>query len=317
MIDGAFVYDGFAKYWTDSLAAYRNLGINPTWISIQNEPDWIAGYDSCRFDPTESVVNGIAYAGYDKALEAVADALADMDSPPVISGPEVLGIGYNQLTNYMANLDPDLMGAIAHHLYHGRTVEAFDSVRSTYGSLPRFQTEFSGRDYDGFRLAELIHDSLVVEETSVYLHWGAVWPDLPEFPQELIHIDFPWDPNRWTSDRGWKANDQFYAMEHFSRYVQPGSIRYTAWTNEAALRVSAFGNPDMSRIVVVALNTSDSEAIAPTFAFDGMAKRTSAVYRTRFADFSERFEMTGELDASDAVNLPAQSAATILFDGLP
>ena len=47
--NGSYDYPGFAQYWYDSINAYRSNGISPTWISIQNEPDFNASYGSVPF----------------------------------------------------------------------------------------------------------------------------------------------------------------------------------------------------------------------------------------------------------------------------
>src|SRR6185369_10183838 len=78
-------------------------GVNLTWASIQNEPDWSASYDSCIFHPTEDTVTTIStvtnidvnsvtnytkltnytrYASYSKALDAVYNKLTNLPSPP-------------------------------------------------------------------------------------------------------------------------------------------------------------------------------------------------------------------------------------------
>ena len=36
--DGKFVYDEFAQWWADSLAAYAKVGIKADYITMQNEP---------------------------------------------------------------------------------------------------------------------------------------------------------------------------------------------------------------------------------------------------------------------------------------
>jgi hypothetical protein len=51
-ISGAYDYADFATFWYNSIVAYEALGVTPSYISIQNEPDFTATYVSCRFNPT-------------------------------------------------------------------------------------------------------------------------------------------------------------------------------------------------------------------------------------------------------------------------
>ncbi|MHC5214919.1 MAG: hypothetical protein ACYSOO_10095, partial [Planctomycetota bacterium] len=56
-------YAGLATWWADSITAWSSppYGVDADYISIQNEPDWTATRDTCRYDPTENSTN----AGYD------------------------------------------------------------------------------------------------------------------------------------------------------------------------------------------------------------------------------------------------------------
>ena len=314
-VDGAYSYTGFANYWTDSIQAYRKLGVDPAYVSIQNEPDWIADYGSCQFNPTESVTNGVAYAGYDKALDAVYRGLQGLDKPPKLAGPETLGIGYNAVQRYMSALNPDQVDVLAHHLYHGGsetspdTFDAvFDTLNKTYVGKPRFQTEFSRGS--AFDTAWIIQNALTVEEATVYLYWGLAWPSATE----LVYLDFPWDKSKWTQDSGWKKNDSYYAMKHFSLYVQPGFQRYAMRVDHPALRVSAFLSPDLNRLVAVFVNTSTTETVAPALVADDYTTSTAQIFRSNFAGQDERFALVGGLDETGALSLPPQSVATVVID---
>jgi len=89
-VNGAYNYAGFAQFWSNSVNAYAALGVSPSYISIQNEPDFTASYASCRFNPTEAPYGNPAtsYAGYGLAFDAVYKALQTLSSPPKMLGPE-------------------------------------------------------------------------------------------------------------------------------------------------------------------------------------------------------------------------------------
>ncbi len=46
-----FNYAGFARWWNLSLDDYNKNGVYPKYVSIQNEPDWKADYESCLLQP--------------------------------------------------------------------------------------------------------------------------------------------------------------------------------------------------------------------------------------------------------------------------
>lgn len=314
--DGSFRYSDFAAYWADSIAAYRTLGVDPTWVSIQNEPDWIADYGSCKFTPSEAMSSGVTYAGYDRALDAVYHRLQSIDRPPVLVGPEVLGIGYNEVQNYMTRLNASEIGALAHHLYHGGDPAkpdtfnpVFDTLRTSYAGLPRFETEYG--EGKAFQTAWIIQNALVDEEVSAYLYWSLVWPDR----QQLIQIDFPWDRSKWTSDHGWSYNDQYFAVKHFSFYIQPGFRRLAMSADHPALRVSAFISPDGNRFVAVVINTSTTDAVYASLSVGDFNNFPSTIYRSDFSPGStERFTNLGSLDGNNAVVLGPGTLATVVID---
>jgi glucuronoarabinoxylan endo-1,4-beta-xylanase len=312
--NGAFDYDGFASYWADSILNYRNIGVNPDYISIQNEPDWIADYTSCKFNPSESVSDGVLYAGYDRALDAVYQRLKGIDSPPKLLGPEVLGIGYGEVEKYMKPLAAEQLGGLAHHLYHGGSNAApdtfnpiFSALRTEYPDQLRWQTEYDLGS--AFQTAWIIQNSLTVEEVNAYLFWSLAWPG----QQDLIYIDFPWDRSRWTTERGWKLNDSYFALKHFSYFIAPGFQRYPIRVDHPALRSSAFLSLDGNRLVAVILNTSTSETIMPALVADGFAASASSVYRSDFTGSAERFINVGALDDAGSFTLGPMSIATVVI----
>lgn len=152
--NGKFVYEEFADWWARSLAHYASLGLKPDFISLQNEPDFIPGnWEGCKFTPEEG-----DYPAYGKALAAVHARLSKLNPRPQLLGPEVLGIHYHRIPNYLAALDSTLLDGVAHHIYERGNDDMWDwrspgpdsfldemtEVRNST-SLPTFQTEFQHR----------------------------------------------------------------------------------------------------------------------------------------------------------------------------
>ena len=322
--NGAYDYAGFAQYWADSIAAYRANGVSPTYISLQNEPDWTPDYVGCRFNPNEAAWNGASYAGYAEALNATHQALQGLSDPPAIVGPEVVGIGYGVPQSFVSAMNTAEIGAVAHHLYHGGDASSPDSFNADMFSAaaaaagkPLFQTEYYlVSPATAFDYAWLIHNSMAVEETSAYLYWSFFWavPDTVE----LITIDNPWsEPSTWTyPPNGYKVNDTYYAVEHFSRLVQPGMRRVMALTGTEDLRVTAY--MDDRRLVYVLLNTSATTQCSPVIAVNGPYTTPATVYRSTFSGTTERFAWQAQPcrrghPVPIQVVLPPQSVATVLL----
>src|SRR5690606_14173865 len=99
---GKFVYDKSAAFWKASIEYYRGLGLDPDFVSIQNEPDFIPpDWEGCKFVPHETS----QYPGYGKALDKVYEQFQKLDSPPKLIGPEVLGIHYDRVPNFLDGMD--------------------------------------------------------------------------------------------------------------------------------------------------------------------------------------------------------------------
>lgn len=245
--NGSFAYTNFAQYWYDSINAYQSNGVSLTWMSIQNEPDWAAGYDSCVFYPSEQMVNGTNYASYSSALNATDQLLTNLLSPPKILAPECVGIGYNDVQNFAATMNSNSFYGVTHHLYGGSTdgspdgyIANLSALTNVFPSKPHFMTEFGYPDM--INTACLIHNCLTIEQDSGFNYWSLVWP----FPGDaLVQIENPYNLSSWTNappgvttqSHGWWLTPAYWAMKHFSYFIQPGFRRVSATDNDNNVRV--------------------------------------------------------------------------------
>ena len=343
-VNGSYNYSGFAQYWYDSLNAYAALGVVPNYISLQNEPDFTPnGYGGCRFDPAEQPAGN--YAGYREALNATYARLQTLPDPPVFVGPEVAGLGFNVVESYVSALhsaEIGQMGAVAHHLYNGGdsgSPDSFDSsmlqLAAAAPSMQLLETEFdhSSDQKTALNTAWLIHNAMAVEEASGYLYWSYFWPNT----DQLVYIDNPFSLSSWTYPQGFHVNDYYYAVEHFSKYVQPGFQRIGSPTGLAELRATAYYDWQGHRLVMVLVNTSAADTLTPAITLSAPLPRTpgfltpdestqrafpietlrygpTALYRSTFSASDERFAPLGSLPANNVVTLPPQSVATVVVD---
>jgi glucuronoarabinoxylan endo-1,4-beta-xylanase len=288
--NGGFAYTNFAQYWYDSINAYQSNGVTMKWISIQNEPDWVATYDSCIFNPAEGVVNGTNYASYTKAMDAVYQRLTNLPSPPLLLAPEPTHAAYNDLQNYAAHMDTNSFYGVAYHLYGGSTDGTADGYTAdltassnVFPSKPHFMTEFGYPDL--MQTACLIHDCITIGQDSGFNYWSLIWP---VGGNGLIIQENPYNLSSWTNappgvttqSHGWWYSPAYWAMKHFSYYIQPGYRRVSATDNDSNVRSSAYLSPDGSRLVVVLINTNITTASAMNFNYGTFAAGGSSVYQT-------------------------------------
>ena len=318
---GRFVYEKFGEYWRASVAAYRAAGIDPDWISLENEPSFIPpSWEGCKFEPTETA----EYPGYDRALAATHAALAKLPRPPAMLGPEVLGIHHGLLDRYVKPMNVELVAGIAHHIYEmgddkrwdwldpgpDSFVDEMQSVAKVAAAAgkPIFQTEFSTQEdrgvLGGFETALLAHHSLVEEGVVAFLWWDLFWVR----DGGLISID----------KRPLHRRDQYYSMKHYARFTDPGDVRVGA-TSDAPekIRATAFLSPRGDRLTVVVINSGDQTADVRIETRAGMTAGGggSAVYRTVYRPpaGSETWNEMGPLPATGMVQLPGRSIATVVW----
>jgi glucuronoarabinoxylan endo-1,4-beta-xylanase len=317
-VNGHYAYDRFAQYWQDSVRVYRALGIDPTYVSIQNEPDETTDYESCRFNPSEAPYKGESNAGYAEALDAVYKSFRHLPSPPHLLGPETIGIGYGDEAAFAKALNPDEIYAVTHHLYTGGDkndpdsfIPAMQAVKDQSQGKLRFMTEYYTPT--GFDTALMIHNALTVEEVSLYLQWPYTWPS-GEGGGGLLQVEDPRDPAHWKNKDGWKFADSYFAMKQFSYAIHAGYRRVDASSSNDQVKISAFVSPRGDKLVVVAINTSAGEDTSLKLKLGTFAVHASSIiYRTTFAvpEATERFASLGPLAPDGILDLPPHSVATL------
>jgi glucuronoarabinoxylan endo-1,4-beta-xylanase len=313
--NGTYDYKDFAQYWQDSVKVYRALGIDPTYVSIQNEPDETTDYESCRFNPSEGLYKGDAYAGYAEAVDAVYKAFQKLPNPPLLLGPETIGIGFGNFEAFNQALNKQEVAAATHHLYTGGEKDhsdsftpALESVKQETPGRLRFQTEYYTAT--GFETAVMIQDELTVEEVSLYLYWPYAWPSTDD--STLVVVENPADPSKWKTKNGWSFTDSYYAMKQFSYFIHARYHRVETETNSNDVKLSAFLSPKKDKLVVVAINMSDKDVNAVKLELGEFEHASSSViYRTTFPHSPEQFAKLGPLGADDVVSLPPHSVATV------
>lgn len=307
---GNYQYDKFAQWWADSLDAYERHGIDVNYVSIQNEPEFLADHDSCKFTPAETS----EWAGYNLAFEAVYQELASqMTDMPRLLAPESFGCSASRA--FIDELiEPNHVYGYSHHLYADGDfdnpdsfIPAMVSFSARYGDKPLFQTEYSGgSDIESIstalNLACHMHNSLVHEGVCSYFHWSLFWGD----EGGLVALDFPWQANP-----GYTINHIYYAFKQYSAFTDPGWHRVKASTDSSGLRISAFKSDDDTELSVVIINVSDID-IDLTLSLGGFSLDSSRVYRT---SETEHTEYSGTFDESQPLALPPRTITTVSLTG--
>jgi glucuronoarabinoxylan endo-1,4-beta-xylanase len=309
-VDGQFVYNQYAQYWADT---FDHLSFVPDYLSIQNEPGYSASWTSCVWRPTETT----EFAGYDKAIDAVHDILKDRPEQPVFVGAEAENIGQASWDNSLNTFrefttplkDRNYVQAYAYHIYNIWRLDKIDTViprmnmiRDEFGEKPNFMTEYS-REFAGWlETARIIQNNLMEANTSAYIHWKLVWnpANNPDEEDTMISI---------TNDGQFEIKENYYALKHFSKFIDIGYIRLELESSDSTLRTTAFVRPDGRRLVLQAVN---SASIERPVEWDLQADiATASAIRSTEGNY---FVDLGPVSMATQTSLPAESLTTYVID---
>lgn len=325
--NGSFQYDQFGAWWKRSLEQYRAVGIYPDYVSLQNEVDCNPSYYGMELEPDESV-NGVA--SYAKCLTAAAKAINKLENPPMIIGPEVLGIGWDRVQNYLSKADTKLLSAYSFHYYHsGRKEheaieqryaypddfkEAMSGLYDTYSkeNKPLFMTENSPlRDpveMDPIYTAWFMSLAFTVNHVSSYTHWNLIWGDKGD---ACINIDTLLVDGEYQKIKGgYRVNGDYHALRHFSKFVKRGWRLLYATTSDADVLITAFRNPDDDEYTVILVNKGRSTKSLECSFFP---EHCRAMVIQSDVPNKKWSEVLGVYDSLDVVALPANSITTIAY----
>jgi glucuronoarabinoxylan endo-1,4-beta-xylanase len=244
-------YGDWADLLVDFVVDLHARGVPLLYLSAQNEPGWVAKWESCEWTP----------AGLTAFIrDELGPRLAATGLPTRVLAPETND--WKALSSFGDALLEDraatsLVGALATHSY-GSPKAAFDYAGQQQTELELWQTEVSDdqnpRDpgmSSALYVASMIHQHLVKANVSAWHYWWLVPGD--------DQVD-----NSGLTDRD-QSGVQFltrraYALGNYSRFVRPGFVRVKAESPRPSIELSAFRDPETSRVVVVAINSSASDA---------------------------------------------------------
>ena len=162
--------------------------------------------------------------------------------------------------------------------------------------------------------ANLIYNVLTVEQASGYNYWSLVWP---VGGNGLVEIENPFaNHNTWTNappgtptqSHGWWLTPAYWAMKHFSYFVQPGYRRAAGSCTDTNVLVSAYVSPDGLRLVAVFINRNLGLSTNNP-SFGSFPYFNSHVYQTVGMN---GFQSLGSF--SSPLVLPPESLTTIVLD---
>ncbi len=307
---GQFMYSEFAQYWVDML---NNMTFVPDYISVQNEAGYEnVGWETCGWRPTETG----GYASYATALDSIWNRIKDRPALPKIVGvePENIGgapWGGNTFRTLAETVQPkSYVDVYGYHLYnYGGSNTGFETdpsnlqmVRDDFGDRPAWMTEFSSDNYNWLDIARMIHANVTEANAAAYIYWDLVWYDGDA--KAMIPM---------TAAGAYTIQPPYYAIKHYSKFVDKGYDRIDVSGSSATLKVNAYLNPAGNSITLVAINNYNGDQDLDISLGTGTVLGTVA-YESEEGEF---WEDLGAVDVSSTQTLPAKSITTYVISLSP
>lgn len=239
--------DEYVERTVAVLRRWRQLGLEPRYLSVKNEPQ----YERPDIWTPTVMRTVVERLGARMRAEGLATMLVVPDElNPALALPlasAVVGSGTAR----------PFVAALATHLYGGTDVSGLRALAQAQG-LPLWMTEFSTGGRNTFDQSldwtrDIVHRLVVQESASaVDYMWG--WFGDYDCCQ-LISVTYD-AAARYVSHA---PRPMYYLLGHYARHVRPGAQRLEARTTAPGLHVSAFRHPGTGGVTVVMINAGAAE----------------------------------------------------------
>jgi glucuronoarabinoxylan endo-1,4-beta-xylanase len=256
---GGSLLPEYYEAWADRLVAFAASmaegGVPLVALSAQNEPNWVAEWETCVYTPEELKTFIRDYLG---------PALRRESPGTLLLAPE--SIDWITLPSYAGPLleDPDTnaeVGIVAVHAYGGTP---FSYAAPAEHGKEFWETEVSYDEGDDTALvtAREVHKHLVIGEVNAFHYWWLI----SETSAGLV--------------KAGELTPQAYGLAHFSKFIRPGFVRVDMpATPRTGVFTSAYLEPESGRTVIVLVNETDVD-LEWSFRIDGDALATVAPWVT-------------------------------------
>ena len=237
----------YANYLAKYITAYKDLGINIDYITIQNEPNAIQLWESCLY-----------------TAEDESDFLINYLHPTLKSNnlnTKIILYDHNKEKLYNRALETfknprarELAAGLAFHWYSGNHFENIELCRKTFPEMLLFHTEgcFGYTPNNSFA-NEYAHD--IVDDLNAgingYIDWNILLDSKGGPNHKNNFCNSPVMLNKENTN--YIKHLAYYYIGHFSKVIKPGAVKigYSRYLGD--IRMTAFKNPD-NTIAIVMLN---------------------------------------------------------------
>jgi glucuronoarabinoxylan endo-1,4-beta-xylanase len=288
-------YADYANYLQSFVTYMQNGGAPLYAISMQNEADWLATYESC-------IWTGAQMQTWITNHAAVLTTRLIMPEAVNFTAGSLFALAEPSLNDPAAAAHIDIVGG---HLYGTAPVPYPNAVAKNKEVWMTEHTVESPGLQGALDLGLEIHESLTVGNYNAYVYW---W-----LQNWIIGNNSPYVAGL-INDPGLdlELTKKGYVMGQFSKFVRPDFVRTQTTANPSTgVYVSAYKDLANSRFVIVAINTGRSDVIQP-FAVQNQAIAQLTPHRTSAAENIATLSVVNLVAGGFSYSLPGYSVTTFV-----
>ena len=255
-------YQAYADYLSSYVMGLKNsYGINLYALSIQNEPDYTAAWQSCIWTGQQF---------HDFLRNNLLPTFSKNGVTTKIIMPEESGWKFDLATTTLNDsVTAAGVNIIAGHNYDGASAAPYPLGQNQGKHL--WETEVSSFEAfdasmtNGLKWAQKINDWMTIASANAWHYWWLI--DGNSDNEALL------GPSGQTTKR-------LYVMGNYSKFVRPGYYRIgTSASPVGGVSVSAYKDPSTGKFAIVAINQNAS-AVTLDFALNGFTANAVAPWVT-------------------------------------
>ncbi len=239
--NGGHLLVGSYGSWATTIAGFQASlqsncpGVNLYAVSVQNEPDFTASYNSMLYTNAEMAA----------FIDVLGPKLAALTPVPKLMTPETSN--WANVAGFTTAIAGDstaqsYLGIVAAHQYDGVSAPS-----TTF--RPIWQTEMSDfNPFDasithGLAVAGWIHDAIVTGGVSAWHYW-------------MLNATGTDNEGLVGKSSDYTITKRLYVLGQWSKFVRPGFVRVGTLGTVSGVSLTAFLNPGTGASVIVAINTN-------------------------------------------------------------
>ena len=238
-------YTTYADYFVKFIEGYQANGLDIYAITVQNEPlHETSGYPSMLMSVSEQI-NFISVLG-PKFEEAEIDT-------------KIIGYDHNWDNQFYPQMildnekTKDFIDGVAFHCYNGSVADQ----KAFYDKNPDANIYFT--ECTGIATYRNFSDNMTWNMENIFI--GAINAGAKTALLWNLALDETYGPKNGgcgncvgvvtVKEDGYQLNEEYYAIGHFSKFIDAGARRIEATTSTLNLLTTAFINPDGSVVTVI------------------------------------------------------------------